>query len=94
VYIYEYTRLYIYKDVHIFNYRDQLGNWGLWNFEGKGPGEGPPELVIGNVGAVMALPGINTYFYMCICVYISIYVYVYVYILRYRNMSCVYTNTL
>jgi ectoine hydroxylase-related dioxygenase (phytanoyl-CoA dioxygenase family) len=37
--------------------RDQLGNWGLWNFEGKGPEGGPPEFAVGQVGAVMSLPG-------------------------------------
>ena len=37
--------------------RDQLGNWGLWNFEGKGPEAGPPPFTIGEVGAVMSLPG-------------------------------------
>ena len=33
------------------------GNWGRWNFEGAGPEGGPPELAIGQVGAVMSLPG-------------------------------------
>lgn len=37
--------------------RDQLGNWGLWNFEGSGPASGPPEFAVGQVGAVMSLPG-------------------------------------
>lgn len=37
--------------------RDQLGNWGLWNFEGNGPEAGPPEFAVGQVGAVMSLPG-------------------------------------
>ena len=37
--------------------RDQLGNWGLWNFEGKGPEAGPPDFMIGEVGVVMSLPG-------------------------------------
>jgi hypothetical protein len=37
--------------------RDQMGNWGLWNFEGKGPEAGPPDFAVGQVGAVMALPG-------------------------------------
>ena len=37
--------------------RDQLGNWGLWNFEGKGPEAGPPDFVVGEVGVVMSLPG-------------------------------------
>ena len=37
--------------------RDQLGNWGLWNFEGKGPEAGPPDCTVGQVGVVMSLPG-------------------------------------
>ena len=37
--------------------RDQMGNWGLWNFEGKGPEAGPPDCTVGQVGAVMSLPG-------------------------------------
>ena len=37
--------------------RDQMGNWGLWNFEGRGPEFGPPDFSIGEVGAVMSLPG-------------------------------------
>lgn len=37
--------------------RDQLGNWGLWNFEGRGPEGGPPDFSVGEVGAVMSLPG-------------------------------------
>lgn len=37
--------------------RDQLGNWGLWNFEGRGPEGGPPDFTVGQVGAVMSLPG-------------------------------------
>ena len=37
--------------------RDQLGNWGLWNFEGNGPEAGPPDFAVGQVGAVMSLPG-------------------------------------
>jgi Phytanoyl-CoA dioxygenase (PhyH) len=37
--------------------RDQLGNWGLWNFEGKGPEAGPPDFTVGQVGVVMSLPG-------------------------------------
>lgn len=32
------------------------GNWGLWNFEGLGP-EYRPKIVIGEVGAVVTLPG-------------------------------------
>lgn len=33
------------------------GNWGRWNFEGKGPESGPPGLVVGRVGCVMNFPG-------------------------------------
>lgn len=33
------------------------GNWGKYNFEGAGPDGPPAPLKIGQVGAVMALPG-------------------------------------
>ena len=33
------------------------GNWGSWNFEGKGPTEGPPEVKVGTIGCVATLPG-------------------------------------
>lgn len=34
----------------------QGGNWGRWNFEGPGP-DAPPPLVVGEVAAVVTLPG-------------------------------------
>ena len=36
---------------------DAKGNWGRWNFEGAGPEGPPPPLAVGQVGAVMSLPG-------------------------------------
>eukprot|EP00658_Telonema_sp_P-2_P079246 TRINITY_DN7603_c0_g1_i11.p1 TRINITY_DN7603_c0_g1~~TRINITY_DN7603_c0_g1_i11.p1 ORF type:complete len:717 (+),score=139.18 TRINITY_DN7603_c0_g1_i11:212-2362(+) len=34
-----------------------LGNYGLWNFGGKGPKAGAPEVKVGEFGTVMTLPG-------------------------------------
>ena len=40
-----------------WNCNDAKGNWGRWNFDGKGPESGPPSVRIGEFGAVMTLPG-------------------------------------
>jgi hypothetical protein len=33
------------------------GNWGRWNFGGQGPDYPPPPPVVGEMGAVVSLPG-------------------------------------
>ena len=36
---------------------DESGNWGRWNFEGKGPQSGPPDIKAGKMGTIISIPG-------------------------------------
>ncbi len=33
------------------------GNWGRWNFGGKGPDAPPPPAIVGEIGSVVTMPG-------------------------------------